>query len=87
MRNALWLAFLLLITACRAAAPANPPADPPPNLPADGSPSGPPQLGEVRVYATLHSAGFEWAFRSDPEARATCGLKYRTAGEAAWREA
>ena len=87
MRNALWLAFLLLFTACRAAAPANPPAGPPPGPPADGSPSGPPQLGEVRVYATLHSAGFEWAFRADPEAKATCGLKYRAAGEAAWREA
>ncbi|GEM89918.1 right-handed parallel beta-helix repeat-containing protein [Oceanithermus desulfurans] len=82
-----WFAFLALglLAACQAPATGErPPGGGPP--PMDEAPTAPPALGEVRAYATLHSAGFEWRFGADPEAKAACGLRYRAAGETAWRE-
>lgn len=85
MKKTNWTLFilaLLALAACRAAAP-NPgdgPAGPNP-------PANPPNIGEVRTYATLRSVGFEWRFASDPEVNAGCTLRYREAGTDAWQEA
>lgn len=40
----------------------------------------------LRTYATLHSLGFEWDVTGDGDHDATCRVRYRPAGAAAWRD-
>jgi len=45
------------------------------------------QPDALRTYATLHSLGFEWDLIGDSDHDATCQVRYRAVGSAAWRQA